>query len=992
MERDFPVPYMRNKLTPFLIFSLFGFFSRAGAQFVQFNHPELDWRTLDTVHFSVHFHQGTERTASLVAKIAEDIYEPVTSLYEYRPDGKIHFIIRDHDDNSNGAAFYYDNKVEIWAPPSDFLLRGDHAWLRDVVAHEFSHMISLAAARKMPRRIPAIYFQWFGYEKEKRSDVIHGYPNTLASFPVAGTVIPMWFAEGMAQAQRAGLDYDTWDTHRDMLLRTAALDGSLLSLEEMGVFGKNSLGNERTYCQGYSLTLYISRKYGEGKLRELASAMRKPHFIGFSQAAREVLGISEKQLYREWRSFLEAGYRDAVQPLKERLREGLLIEKEGSAGVYPAFSPDGRRAVYVSNPGQDYMGLRSLYLTDSLFSGHEKIAAGVHSSASWSPDGGRLVFSRRAAGKHGSKFYDLFIYDLKKHSEKRITRSSRARLPDWSPDGSRIVSVVEKDGSSNLAVIRPDGSGLRPITAFENGEQIFSPKWTADGSGIVFALFTGQGGRDIAQVDSGGANFRYVVKRESDDRDPEPDPSGKWLYFSSDRTGIFNIHRMDLETGSTDQVTTVSGGAFMPSVDGSGRILYSLFQADGFKIALLENSAAPDAAVVFYGSQMNSLESALPVPEWDIARYDDRAVPEYESRPYKTVYGQMTVMPRIFMDYPGKPKFGTYFFSTDVLDQLSVLGTVAANSSWDTDVYGSFSYRRFAPSLFIDLYHMRRHNSERKADYLFTLMGTDLGADWAMTDNDLVRTAFLYSRYDAKQTLTDAVPEIKFSYTYHKGSALQLKWTHRSIPPALNSGIAPKKGQFWDLDFTYNRDNFINGFEVHQNYGTLVEAFRSYPYFRILGEFRNYRSLAGSWMMRLKWGWIDRRVDSFYNLFAGGLDGLKGYPYYSLEGRKLIHAELAYRFPILRKAGLRLLFIQLDNLYGSLYGQAGNAFDTDRLKEFSWRRTAGFQLRSELFGFYGYPVKLFADAAYGLDGFSHAGQDYGKEWRFYFGLLFDFLD
>jgi hypothetical protein len=44
------------------------------------------------------------------------------------------------------------------------------------------------------------------------------------------------------------------------------------------------------------------------------------------------------------------------------------------------------------------------------------------------------------------------------------------------------------------------------------------------------------------------------------------------------------------------------------------------------------------------------------------------------------------------------------------------------------------------------------------------------------------------------------------------------------------------------------------------------------------------------------------------------------------------------------------------------------------------------------FSFYSYPMSFFFDSAYGLDRFSHAGQSYGGEWRFYMGLLFDFLD
>ena len=55
----------------------------------EFYHPELEWKSIETEHFFVHFHDGAERTARVVANVAEDIYGPVTSLYNFRPEGKV---------------------------------------------------------------------------------------------------------------------------------------------------------------------------------------------------------------------------------------------------------------------------------------------------------------------------------------------------------------------------------------------------------------------------------------------------------------------------------------------------------------------------------------------------------------------------------------------------------------------------------------------------------------------------------------------------------------------------------------------------------------------------------------------------------------------------------------------------------------------------------------------------------------------------------------
>jgi hypothetical protein len=66
------------------------------AQVGKYN-PDYKWFTIKGEHVEVHFHEGTERTAEIVLKIAEEVWKPITTLYGYEPD-KVHFIIKDIDD------------------------------------------------------------------------------------------------------------------------------------------------------------------------------------------------------------------------------------------------------------------------------------------------------------------------------------------------------------------------------------------------------------------------------------------------------------------------------------------------------------------------------------------------------------------------------------------------------------------------------------------------------------------------------------------------------------------------------------------------------------------------------------------------------------------------------------------------------------------------------------------------------------------------------
>lgn len=957
------------------------------------NHPELKWLTLETGHFFVHYHAGTERTARLTAKIAEDLFLPVTSLYEYRPKGKIHFIVRDHDDNSNGAAYYYDEKIEIWAPPMDFEFRGTHDWLRNVIAHEFSHMISMGAARRMPRAVPAVYLQWIDYEKEKRPDVIHGYPRTLVSVPLAGTVIPVWLAEGMAQFQRAGLSYDGWDSHRDMLLRTAVFEGGLLGINGMSRFGKNSLGNERVYNQGYGLTLYIYNRFGEEALNALVREMKKPWNMGFTCAAQKALGRSEKELYEEWVSWLREGYSSSFADTADLL-EGHVLESEGCGNFYPVFSPDGRNIAYISNRGSGYLSQLSLRLYDTGRKKSAVLRSGVTSSASWAPDGKRIVYAKKTAWTGwGSRYFDLYILDLGTRRETRITHARRTRQPDFSPDGRQIACIVEHDGTSNLAIVGDDGRNMRTVTHFQDGEQLFGPKWTGETGRIVFAI-SARHGRDIASIDTAGGELTYLVRTSADERDPMPDRDGKGVYYSSDASGIFNLYHMDLASGRSVPVSTVVGGAFMPCPGPGGKLVYAQFRSGGYTIALMDSVREKDPSDAGYVSPYEPVRRALAEHPWEITGYDDTEIPEHEAKPYKPLYTGAALMPRIMMDYPDKLKFGAYFYTNDVLDKLSLLGGAAVNTQADADLFLMFQYRRLFPTLFLEGYYQRRHTEEQDAAYAFDLAEIDVGADWNLGQGCLLRSSYVYSRYEATMSFDEQGQKIKFPYTYHIGSELQLKMSYRSVPPSLSSSIAPDKGRILTFEAKESWMQFLDGFEIHSDYGTIVELYKKYRYEQFLLQYQEYFPLpfhTHSLSILIKAGLIDRVVDSFYHFFAGGLDGLKGYPYYSIEGRKMAQLRLAYQLPLSTNLNFSLLSTQFEKLALIVYGDVGDAWVDDGISK-DWKTDAGVQLRLSLLSFYAYPTSIFFDACYGLNRFEHKGQQYGGEWRTYFGILFDFPD
>lgn len=989
------------RLKKLLFLSVFSILqvSRLFAQTIDYNHPELKWQSIETEHFFIHFHQGESRTPEVTAKIAEEVYNPVTQLYQYIPREKIHIIIRDTDDYANGATYYYDNKIDIWAMPMDFALRGTHNWLRNVITHEFTHMIHMQRARKITRHTPGLFFQWLGYEKEKRKDVLYGFPNVIASYPLAMTIIPGWFAEGVAQFTAGRFGYDSWDSHRDMIIRMRVLNNNLLSINEMGSFGKNSLGNESLYNQGYSLVRYIAAQYGEGSIEKLTKSMQKQSYLTFNSAVRNVLKMTESELYNNWKKSLGDYYSNAVKTIQAHEAGGEVLQQNGFANLFPMWSPDGQRYAFLSNKSADYLSFTSLFVVPVDGKKAEFIEGAVQFPPAWFADGSGFVYVHQEKTATGCHYNDLYLYERNTKRSRRLTYGERAFYPAVSRDGKNVVFAKVEDGTFNLVMLETESGKFRPLTDFHDGMQIFQSVWTPDGKQIIFSCAR-DAARQIAVINADGSGMRYLLEGSNDFRDPALSFDGKTLYYSADNTGIFNIYSMDLATGRRELLTNVLGGAFMPSVNRQGELLFSHYMNEGYKISILKKPVSVDTSFSVYKDSYKTPAVA----------FNDVNLPQYSAKPYKTAYTQTTILPRLMMDYK-RPKAGVTGYASDYLDQYTFLGAFAVNSILDYDGVISLEYKKYKPSLFLDVYNISRRirtffppdpdlDQPGENDQIrFTLLEVDLGVGLRLTDTQTLLGSLVYSRYNSKirnLTTIPGIPNQSFSYNYMLGTKLQVEWNYQTEARTLDAEINPSYGRDFTVRVAREENKFITGFAFNERIGAFEEVFKPYKYNSLFVDWREHYKLPlgigrNALTLNVQTGMIDRTVDSFFYFFAGGLPGMKGYSYYSIEGRKMLITSLTYRAPIIPEMDRKLIFLDLNKLYGGVTYLWGDAWSQKDIPWNNFKRSIDFQLRLDAFSFYNYPTRIAFDAAYGFDRFENLGGSQGREWRFYLQVLFDYM-
>ncbi len=974
-----------------------------GLSQVKYNHPELNWKTFETDHFLIHFYDGTEHSAREGASIAENIYPMVTDLYEYHPPNKTHVIFTDTDDIANGAAYYYDNKIVIWTMPLDFELRGSHRWLQNVITHEFTHIVSMQKAMKAGMKYPGAYLQFMGYEEEKREDVLYGFPNTLVSYPIPGTVVPPWLAEGTAQFMYEGADYDNWDTHRDMILRDRVLHDNLLTLTEMNTFGKSGIGNESTYNSGYALCRYIAVKYGSEKLKIIMEELSNPFQMSINKAIRNATGIDGNELYNDFKLVLEERYDLLTSSVQENEYNGSILISEGTTNLHPIWSPDGKQFAYISNKKNDYFGQTDLFVYSIETKKEEKISGGVKSAPTWHPDGKIIYFSKKPKypDKTGSKYLDLFEYRFEAKKETRLTKGTRAFSPVFIPLDSSIAFIATRDGNQNLHQLNLKNNTIRQLTAFDNHKIIHSLFYDSARGWLIFD-HTDHHFRNIGYLSLKDSTYGDFLNNALwDERDMTVTLSGQIVY-SDDRSGIFNLYRIDEDKGGQGYITNVTGGAFMPDVNSNGEILYSLYENGEYKIALLDSVNWIDEGNVGYSSTyflMNKNIQPL------LFEQDTSIVSMYEDN-----FPPMFILPKIMADY-GTLKPGFYFYSSEILERLTLFGGVSINQLKDLDLFFLFEFKRFFPTLFIEMYYLTR-NIKEKNQYSVYSLDDNLQFRLVQFRGGLrfpIRGTYTFEIYTIWQQYRASIKEEVLSenlkagiaYDYYRGWTSGLRLGTTAMKPRSDEIINPSNGYKYSLDISYEDNDFIDGLNLSEA-GTLTEDFNSHDLVRFVidGEMHWEIPQTKRWTISAETnlGWLSNtEADSFFNFFGGGLVGIQGYPFYSIEGNRMALGELALRIPIFREKHYPLgWFILQNSVLGFLF-QAGDAWNPGKesfFHQFELKRSIGFQWRFQGFSFYNFPTAIGLEIHRGLDKFEKmVGTEsfrYGNKNRWYFTLLFGF--
>jgi TolB protein len=105
----------------------------------------------------------------------------------------------------------------------------------------------------------------------------------------------------------------------------------------------------------------------------------------------------------------------------------------------------------------------------AAFTGSDELEDGA---PAWSPDGRQIAFHSNRGGEHAICTIDVettigvqpWLVDPESGEEKPLV-DMPGSSPEWSPDGEWLVFERQERSGWFLSLVRPDGTGLRQLTA-----------------------------------------------------------------------------------------------------------------------------------------------------------------------------------------------------------------------------------------------------------------------------------------------------------------------------------------------------------------------------------------------------------------------------------------------------------------------------------------------------------------------------------------------
>jgi Tol biopolymer transport system component len=200
------------------------------------------------------------------------------------------------------------------------------------------------------------------------------------------------------------------------------------------------------------------------------------------------------------------------------------VTRNGFVDFGPAWAPDGKRLVLQSSNASG-TGIAVINVNGT---GFRRLTHDSEAGPAWSPDGTTIAYGG-STGPSGAGIWLMNPDGTNRrqltfppqHPEEEGVSNGADYSPEWSPDSGRIAFTRSYRGRNDIYTIRVDGTGLRRLT--NRVGQHYEATWSPNGRRIVFITALYQR-RVIDVMNADGTQQRRLITGRGGYIDPDWQP------------------------------------------------------------------------------------------------------------------------------------------------------------------------------------------------------------------------------------------------------------------------------------------------------------------------------------------------------------------------------------------------------------------------------------------------------------------------------------
>lgn len=514
------------------------------------------WQKQESDHFVVSYLSQHQIYAERVLVIAETVREQLFKFYQTTPAQKTQIIVFDNTDLQVQfvETLEYGEIRLMMTPPTDVTdIESEDDWIHLYLSNEYSQILHFELAS-----------------------------GSIRDLLLAAEFTPTMLIDGVAVYLQNNNDLKSNllnASSTEMKMRMEVKGKKLRPLNKI-VIKTREWPFDAIYFYGAYFIDYLANTYGEEKVLSFLTNYSQSllSYVFLNNQTEYIFGKDFYTLWAEFQQHLQQQFTPQITALEKHQVNGQLI----SESPFLLNTATGKNGLLMG-----WMNGEDRHAIEQYHDQQWKIITPVNQVRSFDNHAQQgLLVTRTIRYADNNVFNDIFIFNHDKW--RRITERKRFKYVHWMKDGEHFIASRIVEGISELwlfDLLQPQTPQL--LWRGKEREIIGNFDISPNGDYLIASLKRPLSSWKLERFNIKNQSWQKITHRHGAESAPSFTPDGQVLY-SANYDDIYNIYRLNEQTETIEQLTSVVGGAFRPMWQAGLGLIFQTYESQGYTLRHIE--------------------------------------------------------------------------------------------------------------------------------------------------------------------------------------------------------------------------------------------------------------------------------------------------------------------------------------------------------------------------------------------------------------------